>query len=136
AATKPTRDRDKDKDAPTATPTPTPAPAAAGRGFGAPSITDFSISTIKRGVVWTGSTNGQIYNTFDGGKTWNNVTNFTDLPPGVSFVTVEAGRTDVNTAYVLANLGFSRNRTPGPQQNYIYRTHDGGKTWTRIVNGL
>ncbi|HJZ81705.1 MAG TPA: hypothetical protein VKD91_15215, partial [Pyrinomonadaceae bacterium] len=23
-----------------------------------------------------------------------------------------------------------------PDQHYIYRTHDGGKTWTRIVNGL
>jgi len=121
-------------------PTPTPTPAAGANpspfGFRA-SISDFSISTVKQGVVWSGSSNGQIYNTMDGGKTWNNVTNFTDLPAGTSFVTVEAGHNDVNTAYVLANLGFSRN--PGsasPQQHYIYRTHDGGQTWTRIVNGL
>jgi len=51
---------------------------------------------------------------------------------------VEAGHSDVNTAYVLANRGFSRGG-PAPaaeQQHYIYRTHDGGKSWTRIVNGL
>ena len=118
-------------------PTPTPAPGATANPFGfRPSISDFSISTVKQGVVWSGSANGQIYNTFDGGKTWNNVTNFADLPAGTSFVTVEAGHNDVNTAYVLANIGFSRSPATGPQQHYIYRTHDGGKTWTRIVNGL
>lgn len=116
-----------------ATPTPTPAP----RGFGSASITDFSISTLKRGVVWTGSTNGQIYNTMDGGKTWNNVTNFTDLPQNMNWVTVEAGHSDVNTAYVVGNPGFTRGAAaPTSEQHYIYRTHDGGKTWTRIANGL
>jgi photosystem II stability/assembly factor-like uncharacterized protein len=122
------------KATPTATPTATPAtPAPTPR----PSISDFSLSTVKRGVVWSGSSNGQIYNTMDGGKTWNNVTNFTDLPPNANFVTVEAGHGDVNTAYVLANIGFSRGApAPATEQHYIYRTHDGGKTWTRIVNGL
>jgi photosystem II stability/assembly factor-like uncharacterized protein len=117
------------------TPTPTPAAPFGLRG----SISDFSISTVKQGVVWSGSNTGQIYNTMDGGKTWNNVTNFTDLPPGANFVTVEAGHSDVNTAYVLVYLGFSRGG-PAPaaaeQQHYIYRTHDGGKSWTPIVNGL
>ena len=118
-------------------PTPTPAPGATPNPFAfRASISDFSISTVKQGVVWSGSANGQIYNTFDSGKTWNNVTNFPDLPAGTSFVTVEAGHNDVNTAYVLANIGFSRSPATGPQQHYIYRTHDAGKTWTRIVNGL
>jgi hypothetical protein len=73
----------------------------------------------------------------DGGKTWNNVTNFTDLPQNINWVTVEAGHTDVNTAYVVGNLGFGRGGgAAAPEQHYVYRTHDGGKTWTRIVNGL
>jgi hypothetical protein len=119
---------------PTPTPTPaTPAPFPTPR----PSISDFSLSTVKQGVVWSGSSNGQIYNTMDGGKTWTNVTNFADLPANANFVTVEAGHSDVNTAYVLANIGFSRGvPAPATEQHYIYRTHDGGKTWTRIVNGL
>src|SRR2546423_6821344 len=89
---------------PTPTPTPTPAAPIAPRGY----IADFSLSTVKQGVVWSGSSTGQIYNTMDGGKTWNNVTNFTDLPPNANFVTVEGGHSDVNTAYVLANLGLGR----------------------------
>lgn len=118
-------------------PAPSPTPTPGAPIFGRPSISDFSISTVKQGVVWSGSSSGQIYNTMDGGKTWNNVTNFTDLPPNPNFVTVEAGHSDVNTAYVLANPGFGRGGAPaGPEQNYIYRTHDGGKTWTRIVSGL
>jgi photosystem II stability/assembly factor-like uncharacterized protein len=115
------------------------AGAGGGRGGGAGSISDFSISTFKQGVVWSGSSNGQIYNTMDGGKTWNNVTNFTDLPANANFVTVEAGHTDVNTAYVLANVGGGRGGgagAPAAEQHYIYRTHDAGKTWTRIVNGF
>src|SRR5437773_2617398 len=119
------------------TPTPTPAALGGGRGGQPASISDFSLSTVKQGVVWSGSSTGQIYNTMDGGKTWNNVTNFTDLPPNANFVTVEAGHSDINTAYVLANIGFGRGGgTPAPEQHYIYRTHDAGKTWTRIVNGL
>jgi len=134
AATPPTAPR---AGAPAASPTPTPAAAGAGRGGPAPSISDFSLSTVKQGVVWSGSSTGQIYYTMDGGKTWNNVTNFTDLPPNANFVTVEAGHSDVNTAYVLANLGGGRGGgAPAPEQHYIYRTHDAGKTWTRIVNGL
>jgi hypothetical protein len=73
----------------------------------------------------------------DGGKTWNNVTNFSDVPTNANFVSVEAGHNDVNTAYALANIAFGRGIAPvDPEKNYIYRTHDGGKTWTRIVNGL
>jgi hypothetical protein len=38
---------------------------------------------------------------------------------------------------VLANRRSARRWSPqAPEQHYIYRTHDGGKTWTRIVNGL
>jgi photosystem II stability/assembly factor-like uncharacterized protein len=119
-------------------PTPTPAAQALPRG----QILDFSISTVKKGVVWSGSSNGQIYNTIDGGKTWNNVSNFPDLPSNnnmlAGFVTVEAGHQDVNTAYVLANVAFRPGTAPAgaSDQHYIYRTHDGGKTWTKIVNGL
>src|SRR5438067_1250617 len=123
--------------APTAT--PTPGAPAGGRPNLPGSISDFSLSTVKQGVVWSGSTSGQIYHTMDGGKTWNNVTNFTDLPPNANFVTVEAGHSDVNTAYVLANVGGGRGGgggAPAAEQHYIYRTHDGGKSWTRIVNGL
>lgn len=121
---------------PSPTPTPT-TPAAVARPVARATISDFSLSTVRKGVVWSGSSNGQIYNTLDGGKTWNNLTNFTDLPQNANFVTVEAGHNDINTAYVVANINPARGgATPAPEEHYIYRTHDGGKTWTRIVSGL
>ncbi len=77
-----------------------PAPAApAGENRPAPNtppppfIVDFSISHVKPGVVWTASSNGQIYNTMDGGKHWNNVSNISDAPPHTNFNTIEAGIT-------------------------------------------
>jgi photosystem II stability/assembly factor-like uncharacterized protein len=62
-----------------------------------PSITDFSISRVKPGVIWTVSSNGQIYNTMDHGKVWNNVSNIAGVPPHTNFNTIAAGD-DVNTA--------------------------------------
>jgi photosystem II stability/assembly factor-like uncharacterized protein len=120
-------------------PQPSPTPARTGPPPPEPSITDFSISKVKRGVIWTVSTNGQIYNTVDHGKTWNNVTNITDVPAHTQFNTIEAGD-DVNTAYVAARIAPERGQTLPPDENadvpLIWRTTDAGKTWTSIVNGL
>jgi photosystem II stability/assembly factor-like uncharacterized protein len=103
-----------------------------------PSITDFSISKVKPGVMWTVSTNGQIYNTMDHGKTWNNVS-IPDLQPHTTFNTIEAGD-DANTAYVAGRIGGERGVVLPPDLDtdlpFIWRTADGGKTWTSIVNGL
>jgi photosystem II stability/assembly factor-like uncharacterized protein len=125
-------------------PPPTPAPAAGalapggGRGGAAPlpSISDFAISTLKKGVFWTVSSNGQIYNSMDAGAHWNNVSNVPDAA-NVSFNTIEAGHSDVNTAYLAARATAPGGRGGiGPNIPLMWRTHDAGKTWTKIVNGL
>lgn len=128
--------------APAACGTPLPQPKAEpGGGFPPPppTINDFSISTVKKGVVWTVSTNGQIYNTMDGGKHWTNVSNISGLPPHVNLDTIEAGD-DANTAYVTGRIAAQRGETlPASEDGdvpLIWRTTDGGKTWTSIVNGL
>jgi photosystem II stability/assembly factor-like uncharacterized protein len=104
-----------------------------------PSISDFSISRVKPGVIWTAGSNGQIYNTFDHGKTWNNVSNIANVPPHFSFNTIEAGN-DANTAYVAGRIAAERGATLPSNENgnvpLIWRTTDGGKTWVSIVNGL
>jgi len=133
-------------------PQPNPLPPGAGaqpeaqgpgRGGAAAtvSISDFSLSRVKRGVIWTVSSNGQIYNTMDEGKTWTNVTNIASVPPHTIFNTIEAGD-DVNTAFAAARIGAERGQTLTPEETaaadvpLIWRTTDAGKTWTSIVNGL
>ena len=90
-------------------------------------------------MIWSGSSTGQIYNTMDGGKTWNNVTNFTDLPAEreLRHRRSRAHRCQYGLrARELRRRTRRRGRRSDAEQHYIYRTHDAGKTWTRIVNGL
>jgi photosystem II stability/assembly factor-like uncharacterized protein len=124
-----------------ASPAAVPAPGAAAEGRGGapppPFISDFAISTVRKGVFWTVSSNGQIYNTMDNGAHWNNVS---DVPEGidVSFNTIEAGHGDVNTAYLSGRQGRAARGVSESNSNFplIWSTHDGGKTWNKIVNGL
>lgn len=120
-------------------PQPPPTPAGGTPPPPPPSITDFSISKVKPGVMWTVSTTGQIYNTTDHGKVWNNVSNIANLPPHTNFNTIEAGG-EVDTAFVAARIGGGRGETVPPDEDadvpLIWRTTDGGKSWTSIVNGL
>jgi photosystem II stability/assembly factor-like uncharacterized protein len=80
--------------------------------------------------IWIGTDDGVIATTADGGATWTNVT-----PPQVTdfmkVFTVDPGRFDPLTAYAAVNTLRIDDMNP-----HIYRTHDGGKTWTEIVNGI
>jgi photosystem II stability/assembly factor-like uncharacterized protein len=124
-----------------ASPAAVPAPGAAAEGRGGapppPFISDFAISTVRKGVFWTVSSDGQIYNTMDNGAHWNNVS---DVPEGVdvTFNTIEAGHGDVNTAYLSGRQGRAVRGVSESNSNFplIWSTHDGGKTWSKIVNGL
>jgi hypothetical protein len=81
-------------------------------------------------TIWCGMDDGLIHVTKDGGKTWKNVT-----PASISswskISIMDAGRFDVNTAYAAVNRIRLDDMRP-----HIYKTHDGGRTWTEIVNGL
>jgi len=120
-------------------PQPPPTPPGQTPPPPPPSIADFSISRVKPGVIWSVSTNGQIYNTTDHGKVWNNVSNIADVPPHTNFNTIEAGH-DVATAYVAARIAPNRGESLPASEDadlpLIWRTTDGGKTWTSIVDGL
>ena len=94
--------------------------------------TIFAVAPSKRttNVIWTGSDDGIISVTKDGGKTWSNVTP-KDMPDFGRVSLIDASAFDSATAYVAVKRFLLDDKAP-----YIYRTHDFGKTWTKIVNGI
>jgi len=119
--------------------TPTTPPPIGTAGRGAFAITDFFLSTAQKGTVWTVSNNGQFYRTVDAGLHWTNVSNITDAPANTTFGILDGGHFDAATAYVSGRVTTGRGGAPDNFDTnvpLIWRTHDGGKTWTKIVNGL
>ncbi len=81
-------------------------------------------------VIWAGSDDGLINVTRDGGKTWTNVTP-KDMPEFGRVSIIDASAFDAGTAYVAVKKPLLNDMAP-----YIFRTHDFGRTWTKIVNGI
>ena len=87
-------------------------------------------SPFDAGLIWTGSDDGLIHVTSDGGENWSNVT-----PEGMGdwpmISLIEASPHDPDTAYAAVNRYKMDDFRP-----YIYRTHDRGESWQLIVDGI
>jgi photosystem II stability/assembly factor-like uncharacterized protein len=92
----------------------------------------FALGPSKRdvNVLWAGSDDGYIQLTRDGGKTWTNVTP-RDMPEFGRVSIIDASAFDAGTAYAAVKRPLLDDKAP-----YIFRTHDYGRTWTRIVSGI
>jgi photosystem II stability/assembly factor-like uncharacterized protein len=81
-------------------------------------------------ILWSGSDDGIVQMTRDGGRTWTNVT--PDGMPEFGRVSqIDASIFDSGTAYVAVKRPLLGDFSP-----YIFRTHDYGRTWTKIVSGI
>jgi photosystem II stability/assembly factor-like uncharacterized protein len=87
-------------------------------------------SPLVAGVVWAGTDDGNVWVTRDSAKVWSNVTP-PALTPWSKVGVIEASHFDVSSAYVSVDRHRLEDYRP-----YIYRTRDGGKTWTPIANGI
>jgi photosystem II stability/assembly factor-like uncharacterized protein len=81
-------------------------------------------------VIWTGSDDGVVQITRDGGKNWTNITP-PDLPPFTRISLIEASPHDKGTAFLAGNRYQLGDRAP-----YLYRTADYGNSWTKIITGI
>src|SRR6185503_15713379 len=81
-------------------------------------------------VIWAGSDDGVVSVTRDGGKTWANVTP-KDMPDLGRVSQIDASAFDAGTAYIAVKKPLLEDFAP-----YIFRTHDFGRTWTKIINGI
>jgi photosystem II stability/assembly factor-like uncharacterized protein len=86
-------------------------------------------SPLQEGLIWTGSNDGPIHVTRDGGATWTDVTP-ADLPPGGRVQTIEPSPHNPAKAYVAVYRYLL-----GDWEPYIYRTSDYGASWTRLTTG-
>ena len=87
-----------------------------------------SFKTVN--TLWAGTDDGLIWITRDGGKNWNNITP-PQLTPWSKVTQIDASHFDDQTAYASVSRFRIDDLHP-----YIYRTHDGGKSWQLITNGL
>ena len=87
-------------------------------------------SPYEKDLLWTGSDDGLIHVSRDGGKNWENVTP-RDCPKWMMWNCVEADPHKKGSAYFVGTRYKSDDFRP-----YIYKTEDYGKTWKLIVNGI
>ena len=89
-------------------------------------------SPVQAGTIWTGSDDGLVQLTRDGGKNWSNVTPPAGImPEWIQINSLEASPYDPATAYIAATMYKWDDNKP-----YLYRTSDYGKTWKKITNGI
>ena len=86
-------------------------------------------SPHEKGVVWTGSDDGLVYVTKDGGENWTNVTP-EDLDECL-INAIDVSPHDKATAYIATTRYKFDDKRPG-----LYKTTDYGQSWTKITEGI
>jgi photosystem II stability/assembly factor-like uncharacterized protein len=86
-------------------------------------------SPVDAEVIWTGSDDGLVHLTRDGGRTWTNVT--PEGLPEAQINAIDASPHEAGTAWVAVTRYKLGDFTP-----MAYRTTDFGDSWTEITGGM
>ncbi len=92
-------------------------------------LTTLSESTFKFGLLYTGSDDGLIHLSADGGGSWERISD--KLPQDLWVSRVAASTHKKERVYASLNGYRWDDFTP-----YVYKSEDMGKTWTNIAKGL
>ena len=87
-------------------------------------------SPVEKDLLWTGSDDGLIQVSKDGGAHWKNVTP-KDAPKWMMWNRVEIDPIRKGTAYFAGTRYKLDDFAP-----YLYKTNDYGETWEKITNGI
>ena len=87
-------------------------------------------SPYEKGLLWTGSDDGLVHVTKNGGKDWENVTP-KQMPEWMMINCIEVDPFNKGGAYIVGTKYKS-----GDYKPYIYKTENYGKSWNLIVNGM
>ncbi|MDX1494200.1 MAG: hypothetical protein R3253_09085 [Longimicrobiales bacterium] len=85
---------------------------------------------VDMDVIWTGSDDGLVHVTRDGGESWTDVTP-PDMPEFGRVSQIDASAFDAGRAYISVRKPLLDDFRP-----YIWKTSDYGATWTKIVSGI
>lgn len=96
-------------------------------------LTTIAESPLNADVLYTGSDDGRVHVTRDGGATWTDVTrNFGDGAPRRTYVTrIVASHGQEGTVFVALDGHRTDDFAP-----YVFVSRNYGQDWTRITNGL
>jgi len=87
-------------------------------------------SQHEAGVIWTGSDDGLVYVTKDGGDNWANVTP-AGMPEWMMINSVEIDPFNKGGMYIAGTRYKLGDFAP-----YLYKTENYGQTWKKITNGI
>ena len=87
-------------------------------------------SPFEKDLIWTGSDDGLVHITTNGGKDWQNITP-KNMPEWMMINCIEINPFVKGGAYIVGTKYKS-----GDYKPYIYKTENYGKTWKLIVNGI
>jgi photosystem II stability/assembly factor-like uncharacterized protein len=93
-------------------------------------LLSITIADKDPSVIWTGSDDGLVHVTRDGGKTWTNVTP-KGAPAWARVYQVGVSPFDAGSAYAVFDAHELDDDRP-----YAYKTADFGRTWTSIAAGF
>jgi hypothetical protein len=81
-------------------------------------------------TIWAGSDDGKVHITRNGGKNWEDITP-EGLPKFSRISIIDESKHRPGTLFLAANRYQVDDRQP-----YVFKTHDYGKTWTKIIDGI
>lgn len=87
-------------------------------------------SPYEKDLLWTGSDDGLLHVSKNGGSNWENVTP-ASTPKWMMWNSIDADPFKKGAVYAVGTRYKSDDFTP-----YIYKTEDYGKTWKLITNGI
>lgn len=93
-------------------------------------IYTIATSPLDPKLIWAGTDDGLVWKTDDGGLHWHDVTPHA-LTPWSKVAGIELSHFEAGTAY----LAIDRHRLEDDAP-YLYRSGDGGRTWSRIDGGI
>ena len=94
-----------------------------------------NIYVASQGPLWRSGGQRGLYNTKDGGKTWQRILHVTD-DTGISDVVMDHNDNDIMYASTYQRRRHFGILVAGGPQGGIFKSLDRGKTWKKLENGL